>query len=286
MGIGISTGVSFGNGAQRAAGHWAEQLSATGEQSVLGVYVESANEPDLLERLAKAATQQPVIVCVGPAGGAAAAVAARHTGAVGGDAIPQEWPPGVVAVRATEQLTAALAWYARRPLPPAPARTAVVTISGGVGVAAVAALTRAGAVLAQPAEATLRAVRDAAGGGLVRAENPVDLGPRYLSRKVAARTLAALRADAGVDVTVFHLTWDHLLDVDRANPGYAAGYLDLLLSHGSNADDFCVYFPRVLDDLSEHDVRAVLRARGIPVFDSWDAIAPTLAATAAGGRTA
>jgi hypothetical protein len=129
-------------------------------------------------------------------------------------------------------------------------------------------------------------VREAAGGGLVRAENPVDLGPRYLSRKVVACTLAALRADDRVDVTIFHLTWDHLLDVDRANPGYAAGYLDLLLTHGASADDFCVYFPRVLDDLAEHEVRTKLRAAGIPVFDNWDTIAPTLAGTAAGNRIA
>ena len=284
MGVGISTAVSFGNGAQRAAGHWAEQVSATGEQSVLGVYIESANEPDLLDRLAKAAIQQPVIVCAGPSGAEAAAAAARHTGAVGGAAIPREWPPGVVAVRSAEQLMAALAWYARRPLPPTPVRAAIVTISGGVGVAAASALTRAGAVLAQPADATRRAVHEVAGGGLVRAENPVDLGPRYLSRKVAARTLAALRADSGVDVTVFHLTWDHLLDVDRANPGYANGYLDLLLAHGADANDFCIFFPRVLDDLAEHEARTRLRAHGIPVFDNWDAIAAILAGTTAGGR--
>ncbi|MGW6456124.1 CoA-binding protein, partial [Streptomyces sp. NPDC055078] len=50
-GLGVSTAISFGNGAQLGAGALAELLADAGEHSVLAVHVESANEPDLADRL-------------------------------------------------------------------------------------------------------------------------------------------------------------------------------------------------------------------------------------------
>lgn len=278
-GLGVSTAVSFGNGAQLGAGAWSDFLAETGEHSVLAVYVESANEPDLAERLERAARHRPVVVCVGPHGHAATAAARRHTGAPGGPVLPQEWPDGVVAVSSIEQLVAATEWHARRPLPARPPRVAVVTISGGVGVLAASALEAAGVGLSRFADATRQTLLGHAGQALVSIENPVDLGARYLSRKLAAGVLTALRADPGVDLTLFHLTWDHLVDVDRRSPGYAAGYLDLLLGHAKDRDDFAVYFPPMVDDAQERGVRDRLRRAGIPVFETWDAAVRILSTT-------
>lgn len=272
-GIGIATGVSFGNGAQYGAGTWSERISATGELSALGVYIESANEPDLTDRLAAAAQRQPVVLYVGPRGARAEAAAQRHTGARGGTDIPTEWPEGVLTAHDFEHFLDALSWYSQHPIPARPPRIAVVTISGGVGIMATSTLDAHGVPLAEVAAETRQAIRDVAGSDLVRPENPVDLGPRYLSRKLAAGTLAALRNDAGVDLIVFHLVWDHLIDVDRRNPGYADGYLDLIRDRAAGAADLCLYFPRVLDSEAERAARDDLRRQGVTVFETWDALA-------------
>lgn len=284
-GLGVATAISFGNGAQLGAGSWSEFLAEAGEHSVLAVYVESANEPDLAERLERAARHRPVVVCVGPSGHAATAAARRHTGAPGGPVLPQEWPDGVVAVSSIEQLITATEWHARRPLPERPPRVAVVTISGGVGVLAASSLEAAGVRLSRFTDDTRQALLDHAGRALVSIDNPVDLGARYLSRKLAAGVLTTLGADPGVDVTLFHLVWDHLVDVDRRNPGYAEGYLNLLLGHAENRDDFAVYFPPMVDDAQERSIRDRLHQAGIPVFETWDAAARTLSATRSPHRT-
>lgn len=278
-GLGVCTAVSFGNGAQLGAGAWAGLLTDAGEHTVLAVYVESANEPDLAERLGRAARDRPVIVCVGPSGQAATAAARRHTGAPGGPALPGRWPDGVVEVASLDRLVAATEWYARRPLPPRPPRVAVVTISGGVGVLAASALAEAGVPLTRLSMRTRETLRAYAGGALVSVENPVDLGARYLSRRLASGTLTALREDPGVDLTLFHLTWDHLVDIDRRSPGYADGYLDLLLGHARGHDDIAVFFPPMTDDAKERAVRDTIREAGVPVFETWDAASRVLAAT-------
>ncbi|MGW6462147.1 hypothetical protein ACWF94_40525, partial [Streptomyces sp. NPDC055078] len=222
---------------------------------------------------------RPVVVCTAPSRRTAIAAARRHTGAPGGDAPPGQWPEGVIPVHSLDHLVAATEWFARRPLPRRTPRVAVVTISGGIGVLAASSLEAAGVPLARLSDRTRDTVTALAGGAPVSAANPVDLGARYLSRKLAAGTLTALRSDPGVDLTLFHLTWDHLVDVDRRSPGYAAGYLDLLLAHAGTGDDLAVYFPPMTDDPDERGVRDRIRAAGVPVFETWDAVARLLATT-------
>ena len=65
-GVGVSTVVSFGNGAQLGAGRLADALAAHRSSGVIGVYVESANEPDLLDRLARLAKSRLSMVAVQP----------------------------------------------------------------------------------------------------------------------------------------------------------------------------------------------------------------------------
>lgn len=276
-GVGISTAVSFGNAAQLGAGSLASAVAGAHAPGVVGVYVESANEPDLLEQLARTAKTHRVVLFVGPGGPAANAASARHTATPGGLWRATDEPvPGVTVVHSLEAFVGALAWFSADP-EPGPAPTVVfATISGGIGILAATELGRAGVDLVQPSEETQKRIESILPGGLVVARNPVDLGVSYLSRKVAARTLTALRNDRGVELTIFHMVWDHLLDVDLQSPGYAEGYLELVASHAGDRRDMAVYFPRLVEDASEREARRRLRNRGVRVFETFIEVSAVL----------
>jgi acetate---CoA ligase (ADP-forming) len=279
-GVGIATAVSYGNGAQLAAGWWAEAVARPDEVAVLGVYVESANEPDLADRLAAVAEHTPVVLLGGPGDDAARAIARRHTGSPGGDLREDRWPAGVLRVNSLEHLVSALEWFAVRRRSPESPRVAVVTISGGIGVVASSALTAAGVPMATISERSQEQIRAISPRALLSAANPLDLGAAYLSRKLVAGVLATLRADPGVDLTLFHLMWDHVRDVDRTVPGYADRYLQLLIDHATAGADLAVYFPTVVDDDVERGVRRNLRRAGVPVVETLDVAATVLSPSA------
>ena len=275
-GLGISTAVSYGNGAALAGARLAEMVVEADAPTALGVYVEDANEPDFLPARARLAQRTRVVLCVGPRVARAHLAAQRHTGLTGGSwpafaDIPEE----VTMVGRVDDFVGALGWLSertqRRP------RTALVTISGGVGVLAVSELEESGVRLCQPTVQTRRTIEALSPGGLIVADNPVDLGVSYLSRKVVARTLEALRRDPEVELTMFHLVWDHLVEVDRASPGYADGFLSLLIQHAQRGDDLTVLFPRMTDDDSEREARRTLRQAGVHVVDSVGEVAAALA---------
>lgn len=277
-GVGISTAVSFGNAAQLGAGKLASAVADAHVPGVVGVYVESANEPDLAEDLARVAKTHRVVLYVGPDGAAAHAASARHTGTPGGLWRDTDEPaPGVTVVDSLEAFIGALAWFSADPEPGHPPAVAFATISGGIGVLAATELERAGVDLVQPGEETRTEIESILPGGLVVGSNPVDLGVSYLSRKVAARTLTALRKDQAIELTIFHLVWDHLVDVDAQSPGYAEGYLELVASHAADRRDLAVYFPRLAEDASEREARRRLRNRGVRVFETLTEVSAALA---------
>jgi len=279
-GVGIATAVSYGNGAQLAGGFWAEVVARPAEAAVLGVYVESANEPDLADRLAVVAEHTPVVLFVGPGDDAARAIARRHTGSPGGDIREDRWPAGVLPVTSLEHMVAGLEWFAVRRRSPAPPRVAVVTISGGIGVMAATALAAASVPMATISERSQEAIHAISPRALLSAANPVDLGAAYLSRKLIGGVLETLRADPGVDLTLFHLMWDHIRDVDRTVPGYAERYLQLLIDHAAGDADLAIYFPRVVDDDFERAVRQKLRRAGLPIVETLDVAATVLSPSA------
>ena len=266
--VGVSTVVSFGNAAQLGAGRLAEALAVHGEAGALGVYVESANEPDLMDRLERVAKTRPVVLLVGSSTPLGQGAAVRHTGAPGGLWTAPEVAAGVTLVPTLESFVGALDWHAGTASGQRGVATAFVTISGGIGVLAAAELEHAGIHLPPLDDETRDSIESIIPGGLIVARNPVDLGVSYLSRKVIARSLAALTADERVDLILFHLIWDHLVDVDLQAPGYADGFLDLLLAHAERHRNLAVYFPRMLDDPDELAARRRLRRAGITVFET------------------
>jgi acyl-CoA synthetase (NDP forming) len=276
-GIGISTAVSFGNAAHLGAGALAGAVADAHVSGVVGVYVESANEPELLEELSRVAKSQRVVLYVGPGSPSAHAASARHTAAPGGRwRDPAEPAPGVTVVDTLEAFVGALEWFSADPEPGPPPTVAFATISGGIGILAATELERAGVDLVQPTEETRVEIESILPGGLMVGRNPVDLGVSYLSRKVAARTLTALRKDQGVELTIFHLVWDHLVDVDVHSPGYADGYLELIASHAGDRRDMAVYFPRLVEDDTEREARRRLRNRGVRVFETFTEVSAAL----------
>ena len=276
-GIGISTAVSFGNAAQLRAGTLASAVAEAHVPGVVGVYVESANEPDLLEELARVAKTHRAVLYVGPGTASAHAASARHTATPGGPWRDTDEPTsGVTVVDSLEAFVGALAWFAADPEPAPRPTVAFATISGGIGVLAATELGLAGVDLVQTSEETRAEIESILPGGLVVGRNPVDLGVSYLSRKVAARTLTALRKDPAVELTIFHMVWDHLVDVDVQSPGYADGYLELVASHAADRRDLAVYFPRLVENASEREARRRLRNRGVRVFETFTEVTAAL----------
>ena len=221
-GIGTSAVVSFGNGAALGAGWWAHAVASLPDTRAVVVHVESQGDDELESFLADEQRGRPVYV-LRPTGDGWHRAAARHTGAPGGrGALAID---GIATFHDVDGLCDAIEVDARRPATARDRRLAYVTVSGGIGVLAAADCAAAGTPLASIPADVRAAVEALDGSPLVAGGNPIDLGPRFLSRRLLAGTIDTLVREDAVDGVVVHVPWDSVSDVDAVQPGYADRFL-------------------------------------------------------------
>lgn len=263
--IGTSAVVSFGNGAHRGPAWWCEAIAGLPETGPLVLYVESSGEPDLLMRLEDLARKRTVLVLRPEADAASLRAARRHTGAPGGETIPEFDGAGVLVagdlIELCDRLELELVFGRHR------SRNIVFTsISGGAGVLAAGELARAGRPLAPLPDDVRLTVESLEPSGLVAAGNPIDLGPRFLSLRLLSSAIEVVDAGGSDALHVVHVPWDAVQELDSVRPGYADRFVETL---GGIATSHAVvaYFPH-LGFHGEDEGRQNLRRAGVPVIST------------------
>ena len=144
-GVGISRGVSVGNGAATGVVDYLEYFASDPETRVSIAYLETVRDGRaLFDRLRAVTTEQPVVAVKGGATTSGGRAATLHTGALATDdrvfsgACRQA---GVTLAASVDEAFDAAAYFATQPLPLGP-NVVVLTNAGGWGVLAADAIAR------------------------------------------------------------------------------------------------------------------------------------------------
>lgn len=203
LGVGISSFVSTGNAADVSFADLLEYWEADPRTKVILLYAETFAEPRQFAEVARRVSRtKPIVVLKSGRSAAGARAASSHTGALAQqdalvDAMLRD--AGVLRAETLEDLFATAALLAYQPLPRG-ARVAVLTNAGGPGILAADACAASGLTMAQPAPATIGALRTflPANAGLF---NPIDM-IATASPDDYRRAVPLLLADPGVDALV------------------------------------------------------------------------------------
>lgn len=269
-GLGFSFVASIGNKTVLDETDLLQMAIDDPETSVIGFYLESIKRPRAFMELAQsAATTKPIVLLKAGVSDQGAKAAASHTGALAGadagiEALCRQ--AGIRRARTSDELFDLLAILSTQPLLPTN-HIAVITNAGGPGILATDAASRAGlslpALSARVSEPLKAALPPAASIG-----NPIDvLGDAQDDRYAAA--LSAAVSDPTIDGVVVIATPQVMTPVAAiakriAETAHTAPLLPIAACFmgGSSMDDG----------------RAILRAAGIPYFDSPERAVNAMAA--------
>lgn len=205
-GIGFSKFISSGNEADLHLEDYLEYLAQDENTKVIAAYIEGLREGRRFFRLAKEATaRKPVIVIKSGSTQESARAARSHTGSLAGSeevyqaAFKQS---GVMRVNNDDEMCDLAVPLLNQPLPRGN-RVAILTIGGGLGVAASEDCEKAGLVMARLAASTMEKLNDYLPPRWSHG-NPVDVAGMNLSRrKYIYASLQALMEDENVDAVLF-----------------------------------------------------------------------------------
>jgi len=227
-GIGFSAFISSGNEADVDAADFLEALAEDGATRVICMYLEGVRRG----RAFMAAASRAVLALKVGRTGAGRRGAASHTGALVGDDLVYEAvfrQTGVIRVRDAEEMFDLARALARQPLPRGP-RVAIITSSGGVGVAAADACEELGLEVGALSDATQAALRERL-PGFAAVQNPVDLTSQvHGSPEWFRDCLRTLVASDGVDGIVVGITAFRSPDIARNILDGAAGFSGPILA--------------------------------------------------------
>ncbi len=181
--IGISHWMTTGNECDVEAGELIQACAESARVNAIFVYLEGVrSKASLLAGLARARERRiPVIVVKSGSTAIGAAAAASHTASLAGadeiyQAVFREY--GVFRADSTEEAMDVIYALSRGVVPPAP-RTAVFTLSGGVGVQIADYMAENGLHLPELSVPVQEAIRAMAPGAATR--NPIDITAQFLN---------------------------------------------------------------------------------------------------------
>jgi acetyltransferase len=254
--MGISTAITYGNGADFGAGDGLTLLADDPDTKVIAIYLESANDENMLVALRYAARRKPVVVWSCAAEPAAVGASRFHTGAPGGILNRSDIPGRCIVVDRLSDLVdvpAALLGNGQWPTNP---RFAFASISGGFGVAFTELATRLGFMVPQLEPTTSQHLLEIYGTEAANLSNPIDLGGSgFLSRGRLNPLFQTLAADSECNVIVFHLGWDFVAEVNSRVPRYGTEYVRTLIGAINSSKKLVVVYCPALD-LSPDEIAA------------------------------
>jgi acetyl coenzyme A synthetase (ADP forming)-like protein len=204
LGLGVSSFVSVGNGADVSAGDLLEYWEDDPATGLIGLYLESFGDPAAFARTAgRLSAGKPVIAIKSGRSTAGNRAVRSHTAAAAAPEIAVDTllrSCGVIRVETVPELLDTARLLATQPLP-AGERVAIVGNCGGPGVLAADACERTGLRVPELSVATQQRVRQnlrAALRAVAAAGNPVDLTVEAEACDLAP-AMAAVLADPQVD---------------------------------------------------------------------------------------
>jgi acyl-CoA synthetase (NDP forming) len=233
QGLRFKQAISIGNAIDLDPADFLAHYAADPETHLIGAYVESVHDGQLLRAALEAAgRQKPVVILKGGQTASGQRAAASHTGALADDfAIWQGLfrQTGVSAVQTIEELLDTLLGFQLLPPMPGPG-VALIGPGGGASVTATDAADRQGLSVAPFAASTVEALNALGlppGTSLV---NPLDVPAGVLRIEggaVLGRVLDRAVDDPGIHALVVHLNLVSILAV--ASLEIAAGYVQTMV---------------------------------------------------------
>ncbi len=274
----IAKAVTLGNRLDVNECEVLDYLHRDDQTQVIMMYLEgTADGRLLLETLRRVTRDKPVIILKGGRTPAGRAATASHTASLSGEDRLYEAvfrQTGAVRAGSLDQLVRLARVFATQPLPDGN-RLAIVTGSGSLGVLATDSATSGGLTLPHLSETTERAVREAAPDWM-NVRNPLDTGPS--SQFPAA--LRAVVADPDIDmvlgITVLPYAIFSSFEPLGLTPEMWFGDIDAI--HAARPEK-----PLVICAIGNERFIGLIRktsGRKVPVFDSPEGAAGTLAALA------
>lgn len=288
--IGLSTYVGIGNEADIRFHEYLEYFREDANTSVVIAYVEGMKDGRrFLDALRRVAREKPVVIYKSGRTSAGRSSAQSHTGALAGDYAVSEGvlkQAGAILARKSDEILA-LAEALSLLEPMASRRVAVLADGGGHATIAADALTELGLALAPLSEGTRSELAQILPGAAAVA-NPVDVaGGTDSNPAVFADCARILLADAGVDALL----------ITGLYGGYGVRFAGTLtpvemqaseriaMLHRESGKPVLVHslYGSLYADLRPRPL-ALIRERGIPVYDSLERAVRCLQALAEYGE--
>ena len=267
-GVGISRAVSAGNAAALGVADLVEWYGTDSATSVALTYVEGISDGrGLMERLARVASQKPVVLIKGGATDKGARAAASHTGALAAnDAIFDGAckAGGISRASTVEEAFEVAATFATQPLPLGP-NVVVLTTAGGWGVVTSDAIANDGSLQLMTLPEDLLAQIDTKLPPRWSRNNPVDCAGGE-TRDTIPEVLAMIAEHKDVDAIIYlglgiQANQARLMREGPFHPGHG---LDRIVEYHERQD---ARFAQAAHDLSVSTGKPILLATELAVAD-------------------
>ena len=267
-GVGISRAVSAGNAAALGVADLVEWYGTDSATSVALTYVEGISDGrGLMERLARVASQKPVVLIKGGATDKGARAAASHTGALAAnDAIFDGAckAGGISRASTVEEAFEIAATFATQPLPLGP-NVVVLTTAGGWGVVTSDAIANDGSLQLMTLPEDLLAQIDTKLPPRWSRNNPVDCAGGE-TRDTIPEVLAMIAEHKDVDAIIYlglgiQANQARLMREGPFHPGHG---LDRIVEYHERQD---ARFAQAAHDLSVSTGKPILLATELAVAD-------------------
>ena len=267
-GVGISRAVSAGNAAALGVADLVEWYGTDSATSVALTYVEGISDGrGLMERLARVASQKPVVLIKGGATDNGARAAASHTGALAAnDAIFDGAckAGGISRASTVEEAFEIAATFATQPLPLGP-NVVVLTTAGGWGVVTSDAIANDGSLQLMTLPEDLLAQIDTKLPPRWSRNNPVDCAGGE-TRDTIPEVLAMIAEHKDVDAIIYlglgiQANQARLMREGPFHPGHG---LDRIVEYHERQD---ARFAQAAHDLSVSTGKPILLATELAVAD-------------------
>ena len=267
-GVGISRAVSAGNAAALGVADLVEWYGTDSATSVALTYVEGISDGrGLMERLARVASQKPVVLIKGGATDKGARAAASHTGALAAnDAIFDGAckAGGISRASTVEEAFEIAATFATQPLPLGP-NVVVLTTAGGWGVVTSDAIANDGSLQLMMLPEDLLAQIDTKLPPRWSRNNPVDCAGGE-TRDTIPEVLAMIAEHKDVDAIIYlglgiQANQARLMREGPFHPGHG---LDRIVEYHERQD---ARFAQAAHDLSVSTGKPILLATELAVAD-------------------
>ncbi len=271
-GLGFAKSISFGNECDLGAVESLLYLSEDPQTEVICLYIEGTRDADALrEALKTAASRKPVLMLKGGRSGSGNRAVQSHTGAMAGASIAWEAlcrQTGAILVDSLDEMLDTAKYLILAPRP-AGRNTALMSVSGGLGVVFTDLFTNRGFDIpefSEQARVDLRKWIDNPGTSI---RNPLDMAVSFFNYKNYAELLKRVQHEDYIDIICVILAMEYMASMGKDAEKIAQFILKALLTAFDGIDKpVVIVFPETINAHARLNLEKVIIEAGYPVFPS------------------